>query len=175
MGLTMDEKLQPIVDAFEKRFDARMSSFRGQTRLFVAREHLPAAATALRDEFGFEMLTDLTAVDYWPQESPRFHVVYWFTSWQHQGLRISLRIPLEGEDAVLPTLEGVYPNANWYERELWDMFGIRIEGHSDLRRILMPYDWVGHPLRKDYPLGYEEVQFSFNQEEIMVRKAHPQD
>ncbi|HEB66144.1 MAG TPA: NADH-quinone oxidoreductase subunit C, partial [Chloroflexi bacterium] len=86
-----------------------------------------------------------------------------------------LRVPLDGNDAVLPTLEGVYPNANWYERELWDMFGIHIEGHSDLRRILMPHDWVGHPLRKDYPLGYEEVQFSFNQEEIMVRKAHPQE
>ncbi len=173
MGLTME--LQTVVDALVQRFDAQPSVFRGQTRLLIAPEHLVEAASALRDEFGFEMLTEQTAVDYWPQQSPRFHVVYWFTSWRHGGLRISLRVPVPGDDPVLPTLEGVYPNANWHERELWDMFGLRFEGHSDLRRILMPYDWVGHPLRKDYPLGYEEVQFSFNHEEIQARKPHPKD
>ena len=71
-----------------------------------------------------------------------------------------MRVPLDGNAPSLPTIEGIYPNANWHEREIWDMFGIRFEGHSDLRRILMPADWAGHPLRKDYPLGYEEVQFS---------------
>ncbi len=170
----MNEKLQPVVDALTQRFDAQVSEFRGQVRLLLSRDHIVAAATALRDEFGFEMLTEQTAVDYWPQESPRFHVVYGFTSWQH-NLRILLRVPLPGDDPVVPTLENVYPNANWHERELWDMFGIRADGHSDLRRILMPYDWVGHPLRKDYPLGYEEVQFSFNHEEIRAHKPQPKD
>jgi NADH-quinone oxidoreductase subunit C len=75
----------------------------------------------------------------------------------------------------MPSLTGVYLNANWFERELWDMFGIHSEGHPDLRRIIMPADWVGHPLRKDYPLGYEEVQFTFNYEDIDLRKPYARE
>jgi NADH-quinone oxidoreductase subunit C len=82
---------------------------------------------------------------------------------------------LNGNAPSLSTIEGVYPNANWHEREIWDMFGIRFEGHSDLRRILMPEDWEGHPLRKDYPLGYEEVQFTFNYDEIDARKPYAKE
>jgi NADH-quinone oxidoreductase subunit C len=84
-------------------------------------------------------------------------------------------VPLEGNDPEMPSLIEVYPNANWFERELWDMFGLRFTGHPDLRRILMPFDWEGHPLRKDYPLGYEEVQFTFNYEDIEVRKPRPKE
>ena len=86
-----------------------------------------------------------------------------------------MRVPLDGNAPHLPTIEGIYPNANWHEREIWDMFGIRFEGHSDLRRILMPADWAGHPLRKDYPLGYEEVQFSFNSDEIDCANPNRKD
>ncbi len=99
-------------------------------------------------------------MDYWPDQSPRFHVVYGVRSLQH-NLILGLRVPLDGNAPTLPTIESVYRNANWFERELWDMFGIHFDGHSDLRRILMPHDWEGHPLRKDYPLGYEEVQYTF--------------
>ena len=87
------------------------------------------------------------------------------------NVRLRLRVPLNGNAPHLRHVEKVYPNANWYEREVWDLFGIRFEGHSDLRRIVMPHDWEGHPLRKDYPLGYEEVQFTFNFDEINTAQA----
>jgi NADH-quinone oxidoreductase subunit C len=88
---------------------------------------------------------------------------------------IGLRVALDGNAPTMPSITGIYANANWFERELWDMFGIHFDGHPDLRRIVMPYDWVGHPLRKDYPLGYEEVQFSFNFDEIDVRKPYAKE
>ncbi|NPV75269.1 MAG: NADH-quinone oxidoreductase subunit C [Anaerolineae bacterium] len=170
----MTESIQPALNAIQERFGARAQTFRGETTLHLTPGRLVAAAQALRDEFGFGRLVDITAVDYWPQEKPRFHVVvqlYNMTS--HQYLR--LRAALDGNAASLPTLTGLYPNANWYEREVWDMFGIRFEGHPDPRRIIMPADWQGHPLRKDYPLGYEEVQFTFNFDEILKRKPHPKE
>jgi NADH-quinone oxidoreductase subunit C len=170
----MDEKLQPAVTALQERLGAEASEFRGETTLLVPAERIIEACQALRDEFAFDMLINETAVDYWPQEAPRFHVVYLLYSMQNNVI-LTLRAPLTNADPRLHTLEGLYPNANWYERELWDMFGIRFDGHSDLRRILMPHDWEGHPLRKDYPLGYEEVQFTFNFDEIDLRKPYAKD
>jgi len=136
-------------------------------------EHLIPAFTCIKDEFGFDMLEAETAVDYWPQTSPRFHVVYQLYSME-KNIQLRIRVPLDGNAPPLPTIERIFPNANWHEREIWDMFGIRFDGHSDPRRLLMPADWQGHPLRKDYPLGYEEVQFDFNAEEIMVHKPRPE-
>jgi len=86
----------------------------------------------------------------------------------HQYL--NLRAPVNDNPAEIDSVESVYPGANWREREIWDLFGIRFKGHSDLRRIMMPPNWEGHPLRKDYPLGYEEVQYTFNYEEIKLKK-----
>ena len=76
--------------------------------------------------------------------------------------RLRLKAQVSEHDAAIDTVEGVWPNANWNEREVYDMFGIAFNNHSDLRRILMPDDWVGHPLRKDFPLGGEEIEFTHN-------------
>lgn len=167
---TLNAALQDL----EANFSGIAVEFRGQKQVTLPADQIVAAATALRDKYGFEIMPDITAVDYWPQTSPRFHVVYQFNSIS-KNIRVTVRVPLDGSDPTLPTMIGVYPNANWLERELWDMFGIRVEGHPDLRRILMPYDWEGHPLRKDYPLGYEEVQFTFNYYEIEQRKPRPKE
>lgn len=170
----MDEKLHPAVSALTERCKAVVQEFRGQVTALLAAENLVAACQMLRDEFGFDLLEAETAVDYWPEMEPRFHVVYQLYSIR-QRVRLGLRIPVSGAKPSVPTIETIYPNANWHEREIWDMFGIRFEGHSDLRRILMPYDWQGHPLRKDYPLGYEEVQFTFNAEEIDRTKPYARE
>ncbi len=134
-----------------------------QPVLIVPREALIATVRALRDtpELNFSFLAELTAVDWWPTE-PRFEVVYHFANvgvadFPTKGmngtpkrLRVKVRVP--GADAKAPTLTDLFPNANWYEREVYDLFGIVFEGHPDLRRILMPDDWEGHPARKDYPV-----------------------
>jgi NADH-quinone oxidoreductase subunit C len=169
---SMTDALSTAIQAVQDEFGVSSSEFRGQYSLVVPGDQLVTVCQMLRDRFAFEILAGQTAVDYWPQQEPRFHVVYQLRSLQH-NLRLSLRVPVSGLRPSLPTLTPIYPNADWHEREVWDMFGIRFEGHPDLRRILMPADWEGHPLRKDYPLGYEEVQFSFNKEEIAARKPKP--
>lgn len=169
--MTMNEMLQPVVQSLQERFQAQPAEFRGEVSLLIAPEFNLEAVLALRDEFQFEMLLDETAVDYWPQNEPRFHVVatlYSFT----RNVVIELRFPVDGNAAELRSLVPAYPSANWKEREIWDLFGIRFGGHPDPRRIVMPYEWEGHPLRKDYPLGYEEVQFSFNADQVDRHKRY---
>jgi NADH-quinone oxidoreductase subunit C len=170
----MNSALQPIVQDLEASFGAKASEFRGQASVVIAPGKIVAAAQALRDKHGFNMLAALTAVDYWPQTEPRVHAVYEFKNIGAK-LRLEVRVPVNGFDPELDSIVSVYPNANWHERELWDMFGIKMNNHPDPRRILMPEDWTGHPLRKDYPLGYEEVEFTFNFEEIEQRKPRPKD
>jgi NADH-quinone oxidoreductase subunit C len=170
----MDEKLQPAVTALKDRLGAVDAEFRGQVTLTIPPERIVEAGRILRDEFGFDMLVDETAVDYWPQVAPRFNLVYQLYSMK-QNVMLGLRTPLDGNAPHISTLESIYPNANWYEREIWDMFGVRFDGHSDLRRILMPHDWEGFPQRKDYPLGYEEVQFTFNYKEIDLSKPYAKE
>ncbi len=170
----MSEKLQAVAATIEDRFNAERTEFRDEMSLTVSRDQIVEVCRTLRDELYFDLLSAQTVVDYWPEQDPRFHIVYQVYSLR-DAIRLGLRVPVPGDDPLAPTIEGVYPNANWFEREIWDMFGIRFEGHSDLRRILMPYDWEGHPLRKDYPLGYEEVQFTFNYEEIDLRKPYAKE
>jgi NADH-quinone oxidoreductase subunit C len=123
-----------------------------QSTLDVPAAWLARVCVALRDTpaLRFVFLADLTAVDWWPRE-PRFEVVYLLVSIEHRmRLRVKVRVP--GDRPELPTVETVWPAANWLEREVWDLFGIAFSEHSDLRRLLMPDDWEGHPLRKDYPV-----------------------
>jgi NADH-quinone oxidoreductase subunit C len=149
--------------------------FRDQTTIFLDGDSIVLACRFLRDnpDFNFNLLAALTAVDYWPEE-PRFALVYQLYSMDLK-IFLGLRVPLQSDAAEVSTIESIYPNANWHEREVFDLFGIMFEGHSDLRRILMPHDWEGHPLRKDYPLGYEEIQFSFNFDEIDRRKPYAKE
>jgi NADH-quinone oxidoreductase subunit C len=120
--------------------------------LYVPRASLVVPCTALRDTQGlhFRFLSDVTAVDWWPAE-PRFEVVYHLASFDERQ-RLRLKVRLAGDEAHLPTVSGIWPAAGWLEREVWDLFGIVFDGHADLRRLLMPEDWEGHPLRKDYPV-----------------------
>lgn len=170
----MDKALKSIVDDLQAQFQAEVTEFRGQVSVLVAPEHVVALAERMKTEHKFELLASQTAVDYWPQTAPRFHVVCQFNSYSRH-LRLEVRLPLDGNEPTIDSVVAVYPNTNWFERELWDMFGIHFNNHPDLRRILMPFDWEGHPLRKDYPLGYEEVQFSFNYDEIDLRKPRPKE
>jgi NADH-quinone oxidoreductase subunit C len=170
----MDKKLEPIVKAVQDKFSATYEEFRDEVHLFVKPEQIIEALVLLRDEHNFELLSALTATDYWPQVTPRFHVIYQLTSLA-KNLSVQIRVPVNDSSPKVPTATGVFGAANWRERELLDMFGIEVEGHPDPRRILMPDDTEGHPLRKDFPLGYEEPQFTFNFDEIDLRKPYAKE
>jgi NADH-quinone oxidoreductase subunit C len=123
--------------------------------IYVSRDHVLEVSRALRDtpELRFAFLAELTAVDFWPR-APRFEVVYVLVSIEHRlRLRMKVRLQGPGEDvAHVATVSSIWPAANWLEREVWDLFGIVFDGHPDPRRLLMPEDWEGFPLRKDSPV-----------------------
>jgi NADH-quinone oxidoreductase subunit C len=123
-----------------------------QTTIRVAPGDVLAVAQALRDRpaLAFAFLAEVTAVDRWPR-APRFELVYHLVSIEH-ALRVRLKVQLEDNAARVATLSGLWPAANWLEREVWDLFGIEFENHPDPRRLLMPEDWEGFPLRKDFPV-----------------------
>jgi NADH-quinone oxidoreductase subunit C len=170
----MDNRLEKIVQVLQEQAAATWEESRGEVHVFVSPEQIVNVLTFLRDQHEFSLLSAMTAVDYWPEQAARFQVIYQLTSLT-QNMSLQLRVRVDGAEPKLPTASRIYANANWRERELMDMFGIQFEGHSDPRRILMPPDWEGHPLRKDYPLGYEEPQFTFNFEEIDLRKPYAKE
>ncbi|MBK9780376.1 MAG: NADH-quinone oxidoreductase subunit C [Anaerolineales bacterium] len=170
----MEKSLEPIVKDLQDKFGATFEEFRGEVHCFIKPEQIVEALTLVRDAHQFELLSAQTAMDYFPQVSPRFHVIYQLTSLA-KNQSVQLRVPVSGDSPKVPTAANVYKSAVWRERELLDMFGIEFEGHPDPRRILMPEDAEGHPLRKDFPLGYEEPQFSFNFEEIDLRKPYAKE
>ena len=126
---------------------------RDELSIYIAREFIRSACEHLKSKGLINFLSDITCADYYPRE-PRFEMAYHLLSMQRKE-RVRLKVKLDGDDAVLESITGVWPDANFFERELFDLFGIRFLGHPYLRRIMMPEEWDGHPLRKDYPVeGY---------------------
>ena len=133
--------------------------------LYVPADHLIATCRALRDSASlrFNVLVEVTAADYLPKD-PRFEVVYHLLSIPNRRrLRLKVRAT---EHAPVPTVQAVWPSAGWLEREVWDMFGVVFAGHPDLRRLLMPDDWEGHPQRKDYPVQIRKAAQTYEPLEI---------
>ena len=171
----MDHKLETIIQALQEKFSISLEEFRNEVHVFVNPADIVGALTLLRDKYDFELLSAMTATDYWPRQAPRFHVIYHLSSLA-RNITIQLRVPLNGAAPRIPTATGVYETANWREREIRDMFGIEAEGHPDPRTLLLPEGWEEkHPLRKDFPLGYEEVQFTFNFDDIDLRKPYAKE
>lgn len=127
-----------------------VKEFRGEVTVTVRKEDVVELCRFLKTELRYNLLTDVTAVDYLGRD-PRFLVVYNLYSIPNKD-RLRVKAAVTEGDCTIDTVSGVWNSANWLEREVWDLFGITFNGHPDLRRILMTDDWVGHPLRKDYPL-----------------------
>jgi NADH-quinone oxidoreductase subunit C len=139
--------------------------FRDELTLTVPREHLVAMCEFLKSDakLRFVMLSDMVAND-WLEREPRFEVNYHLLSLENES-RLRLKVLVPEDEPVVPSVTGVWKTANWHEREIFDLFGILFEGHPDLRRILLPDEWEGHPLRNDFEIGWEEPEFT-------VRKVH---
>ncbi|MDA0355368.1 MAG: NADH-quinone oxidoreductase subunit C [Proteobacteria bacterium] len=166
----MSEALQELAAHISlKRSDAVVSSevVNGELTLTVAPNHIVALVEFLKIDTAcrFSTLVDITAVDY-PERVARFDVVYHFLS-MYQNHRIRLKLAMR-EDQILASINGIYPAANWFEREIFDMFGLLFSGHPDLRRILTDYGFRGHPLRRDFPTsGYTEVRYDEVQKRVV--------
>lgn len=154
MTETSDLEQNPIIAkirAWRSETIAGLVSFRGELTILVRPDHIRALAEFLKSdrELAFTFLSDVTGMDRFPIE-PRFEVNYHLLSISRREA-IRLRARLTGENPVIDSVIPVWPTANWHEREIFDLLGIRFEGHPNLKRMLLPDDWEGHPLRKDYP------------------------
>ena len=149
--------VEEIFAALEGKFDVKREPLdKWGITAVVAAPYLHNAVQFLKEESGikFDMLVDIAGIDYltYPNhEGPRFAVSYAFKSMKNPGARIRLKVLVSEESLKVPTISDLYANANWYEREVYDQFGVIFEGHPDLRRLLNHVEFVGHPLRKDYP------------------------
>jgi NADH-quinone oxidoreductase subunit C len=123
---------------------------RNELSIYIARENIRDAVSQLKSQGLTNFLSDVTCADFYPRE-PRFELAYHLLSIPHKE-RVRLKVKLSGDDPVIESVVPVWPSANFFEREIFDLFGIRFLGHPHLRRIMMPEDWEGHPLRKDYPV-----------------------
>ncbi len=146
--------MSPTLDALQKAFpDLSASEFRGETRVVVPSRPIRPALEMLKEKLRFNLLVDITCVDYlyYRGATDRFGLVYLLANTETNE-RITVRTFVNDPDPSVPSVVGLWEGANWMEREVWDLFGIRFLGHPDLRRILLPEEFTAHPLRKDYPL-----------------------
>ncbi|MBN9413132.1 MAG: NADH-quinone oxidoreductase subunit C [Candidatus Paracaedimonas acanthamoebae] len=166
----MDDKLAHLSEKIKKALKEDLLSFtinKGELTLQVKRHAIVKILIYLRDhkDFLFKQLIDLCGVDY-PDHPERFEVVYHLLSLKHNS-RLRLKLTTD-ETTAIPSITSVYSAANWFEREAWDMYGIKFENHPDLRRLLTDYNFEGHPLRKDFPLtGFVEVRYDDDQERVV--------
>src|SRR5690606_29586524 len=163
MSNVMTEKLHNYVEKIKEAnagFVDSVNEAFGEVTVVVPAAHIVEVCRFMRDEHGFDMLADLCGADRGPEEDPRFEVNYHLFSTTHFN-RLRLKVLLPEDNAVVETVTGVWKTANWHERETYDLVGVKFAGHPDLRRILLPSDFDGHALRKDYPLrGYEPYSLS---------------
>lgn len=179
MSLKIVKAADPVESLRSALPDALLDTktFRDELTLIVKPESIVTVLRHLRDTPGllYNFLSDISTVDYFnPQggydgRPERFALSYHLYSMLYNR-RIRVKVFLPEDDPRVPSVTSVWPAANWLEREAYDMMGIVFDGHPDLRRVLMPQDWNGHPHRRDYPLGYEQPMFSFNVEEIAKHK-----
>jgi NADH-quinone oxidoreductase subunit C len=168
--MTDTAKLTALAEAAKAAFPDAVQEVRqsfGELTLIIARPHIVTIAKWLRDQpaWRFKILIDICGADY-PQRAERFEVVYHFLS-VHNNLRVRLKLSADASSPV-PSIVGVFPAANWFEREAYDLYGILFEGHPDLRRLLTDYGFSGHPLRKDFPLtGFVEVRYDEEQKRVV--------
>jgi NADH-quinone oxidoreductase subunit C len=149
-----------LAERLRQRFPEVLEA-RGEVAVTVAAEELLEALAYLRDgiDLRFEFLSDLTCTD-WPDLDPRFWLAYQLLSMTHRHrMRVKVGLPSRPDPPHVPSVTPTFPTANWLEREAFDFFGVIFDGHPDLRRIEMPEDWVGHPLRKDQPLAGVNTQY----------------
>ena len=163
--------IKKITKAFPEAIE-EVVDFRGEKTLFIKKKDVKNVCQLLKDDedLQYNFLTDIVADDMLP-DFPRFAVNYHLNSLANNH-RIRLRTLVEDPEDGPETVATVWPIGTWLEMEVWDLMGIRFKDNGSLRRLFLPEDWQGHPLRKDYPLGYEEVQFTFNFDEIDAKKPH---
>lgn len=150
--------LEQLTGRLEKYIESS-SEFRGENTYFVAAEKVLEVLTVFKDEFNFDYLVDLTAVDYLGIKSPRFEIVYYlhrFGEQYDENIRVRIKCRINEEKPAIDSVTSIWAGADWLEREVFDMFGIVFNGHPDLRRILMPEDYDEHPLRKDFDVRNRE-------------------
>ena len=169
------EHIEGAVEAITSRFGEAIETDEttrsGLRQLVVKPDALLDILRLIRDEHNFRQLYDLTAADYLEQE-PYIHIIY-HVNCLHPPAKLLVKARVDRNGGTVPSATGLWSMANWYEREVYDLFGVVFDGHPDLKRILMPDDWMGHPLRRDYPLTEEPIQFANYTSDMLPSEVIP--